>query len=107
MATPQTGLRPLPNRLPGLVNFYMAGQWVTPGGGLPGGLMSARGHPREECERLIDLVWAGERARLWRLVKAEGCRRDDLRHAFAALWTARRTRHLTCQAARRLMNLGA
>lgn len=28
--------------LPGLDNFYMAGQWVEPGGGLPTGVMSAR-----------------------------------------------------------------
>jgi phytoene dehydrogenase-like protein len=26
--------------LPGLTNFYMAGQWVQPGGGLPSALMS-------------------------------------------------------------------
>ena len=28
--------------LPGLANFYMAGQWVMPGGGLPNALMSGR-----------------------------------------------------------------
>ncbi len=28
--------------LPGLANFWMAGQWVTPGGGLPGALVSGR-----------------------------------------------------------------
>jgi len=28
--------------LPGLRNFYMAGQWVEPGGGVPSGAMSAR-----------------------------------------------------------------
>jgi len=49
LPTPQTGLRPLPNRLPGLANFYMAGQWVMPGGGLPGGLMSARAAIRDLC----------------------------------------------------------
>ncbi|TAM91073.1 NAD(P)/FAD-dependent oxidoreductase, partial [bacterium] len=32
----------LPNTLPRLRGFYMAGQWVTPGGGFPSGLMSAR-----------------------------------------------------------------
>ena len=47
LPTPQIGLRPLPNRLPRLANFYMAGQWVMPGGGLPGGLMSARAAIRE------------------------------------------------------------
>ena len=49
LPTPQIGLRPLPNRLPGLANFYMAGQWVMPGGGLPGGLMSARAAIRDLC----------------------------------------------------------
>jgi len=49
LPTPQLGLRPLPNRLPGLENFYMAGQWVMPGGGLPGGLMSARAAIRDLC----------------------------------------------------------
>jgi len=28
--------------LPGLANFYMAGQWVQPGGGLPTGVMTGR-----------------------------------------------------------------
>ncbi|HEY5471880.1 MAG TPA: hypothetical protein VIK32_01675, partial [Candidatus Limnocylindrales bacterium] len=32
----------LPRRLPGLDDFYMAGQWVQPGGGLPSGVMTAR-----------------------------------------------------------------
>lgn len=49
LPTPQIGLRPLPNRLPRLANFYMAGQWVVPGGGLPGGLMSARAAIRDLC----------------------------------------------------------
>jgi phytoene dehydrogenase-like protein len=31
-----------PGTLPGLKNFIMAGQWVSPGGGLPSGLMSGR-----------------------------------------------------------------
>lgn len=49
LPTPGIGLRPLPNRLPGLANFFMAGQWITPGGGLPGGLMSARAAVRDLC----------------------------------------------------------
>jgi len=28
--------------LPGLDNFYMAGQWVEPGGGMPAAAMSGR-----------------------------------------------------------------
>jgi phytoene dehydrogenase-like protein len=32
----------MPRKLPGLDSFYMAGQWVAPGGGLPSGLMTGR-----------------------------------------------------------------
>jgi phytoene dehydrogenase-like protein len=32
----------LPQVLPGLQSFYTAGQWVFPGGGLPGAALSAR-----------------------------------------------------------------
>ena len=42
LLTPATGLRPLPQVLPGLHHFRMVGQWVMPGGGLPAGLMTAR-----------------------------------------------------------------
>jgi len=35
-------MKPMSQSLPGLQNFYMCGQWVEPGGGLPTGLMSAR-----------------------------------------------------------------
>jgi phytoene dehydrogenase-like protein len=28
--------------LPGLADFYMVGQWVQPGGGLPTGVMTGR-----------------------------------------------------------------
>ena len=49
LPTPQTGRRPLPNRLSKLANFHMAGQWLMPGGGLPGGLMSARAAVRDLC----------------------------------------------------------
>ena len=36
--------------LPGLANFYMAGQWVEPGGGLPPAGTSGRGLIRTLCE---------------------------------------------------------
>lgn len=45
LITPQnahTILKPMSQTLPGLENFYLCGQWVTPGGGLPTGVMSAR-----------------------------------------------------------------
>jgi len=62
LPTPQIGLRPLPNRLPDLANFYMAGQWVMPGGGLPGGLMSARAAIRDLCwQDGLDFRGAGRR----------------------------------------------
>jgi phytoene dehydrogenase-like protein len=32
----------VPKTLPGLDGFYMAGQWVEPGGGVPTALMSGR-----------------------------------------------------------------
>ncbi len=35
--------------LPGLENFYMIGQWVEPGGGLPTSAMSARGMIKKLC----------------------------------------------------------
>ncbi len=37
--------------LPGLDNFYMAGQWVEPGGGLPTVAMSGRNVMRTICKR--------------------------------------------------------
>jgi len=37
-----TMMRPMAQTLPGLGNFYMCGQWVQPGGGLPTGVMTAR-----------------------------------------------------------------
>ncbi|MDY6916732.1 MAG: NAD(P)/FAD-dependent oxidoreductase [Chloroflexota bacterium] len=37
--------------LPGLDNFYMAGQWVEPGGGVPPAAMSGRNVVRMMCER--------------------------------------------------------
>jgi phytoene dehydrogenase-like protein len=45
MITPENAgvvMKPMSQQLPGLQNFYMCGQWVEPGGGLPTGLMSAR-----------------------------------------------------------------
>jgi len=42
LLTPATGFAQLPTVLPGLKSFYMAGQWLSPGGGLPSGLMTAR-----------------------------------------------------------------
>jgi phytoene dehydrogenase-like protein len=37
--------------LPGLDHFYMAGQWVSPGGGLPAGVMTAREAIQMVCKK--------------------------------------------------------
>jgi phytoene dehydrogenase-like protein len=37
--------------LPGLDNFYMVGQWVNPGGGLPSGVMTGRHVAQILCRR--------------------------------------------------------
>jgi len=45
LITPQnssTLISPMRQTLPGLQNFYMCGQWVQPGGGLPTGVMTGR-----------------------------------------------------------------
>ena len=49
LLTPATGFRQLPAFLPGLKHFYMVGQWVAPGGGLPSGLITARAVSRRIC----------------------------------------------------------
>lgn len=49
--TPAIGLGSLPQALPGLERFMMAGQWVQPGGGLPTGLMTARAAVQAICHR--------------------------------------------------------
>jgi phytoene dehydrogenase-like protein len=41
----------MPIVLPGLSNFYMAGQWVNPGGGLPPSAMSGKKVIKEICKR--------------------------------------------------------
>jgi phytoene dehydrogenase-like protein len=41
LVEPGAGFGLLPNRLPGLKHFLMAGQWIMPGGGLPSGPMTA------------------------------------------------------------------
>ncbi len=42
LPTPEWQLKNVPPTLPGLGRFWMAGQWVAPGGGLPTGPMTAR-----------------------------------------------------------------
>lgn len=42
LLSPETGWKSLPHTLPGLDRFYMCGQWIAIGGGLPMVLLSAR-----------------------------------------------------------------
>jgi phytoene dehydrogenase-like protein len=51
LVTPKTVNMNMKKTLPGLSNFYMAGQWVMPGGGLPGGAMAGRYVTQMLCKR--------------------------------------------------------
>lgn len=51
MITPRTWSLRMSKTLPGLDNFYMAGQWVEPGGGVPTGVMSGRWLTQILCQR--------------------------------------------------------
>jgi phytoene dehydrogenase-like protein len=51
LMTPETGFGGIPATLPGLDRFIRVGQWVQPGGGLPGGLMTARAALKTICHR--------------------------------------------------------
>ncbi len=50
LMTPATGVKPLPLTLPRLKDFYMVGQWISPGGGLPSGLLTARSAAKSICK---------------------------------------------------------
>ncbi len=49
--TPQAMRAQVPKNLPGLENFYMAGQWIMPGGGVPPCLYSGRHVIQILCKR--------------------------------------------------------
>ncbi len=51
LPTPQILGRRFPRMLPGLDNFYMAGHWVEPGGGLPLAALSGRYAAQLICHR--------------------------------------------------------
>jgi phytoene dehydrogenase-like protein len=51
LPTPQLLGRKFPRTLPGLKNFYMAGHWVEPGGGLPPAALSGRYAAQMICAR--------------------------------------------------------
>jgi phytoene dehydrogenase-like protein len=43
--------KPFPNTLPGLSRFFLIGQWIMPGGGLPSGPMTARPAIKAICKQ--------------------------------------------------------
>ncbi len=48
---PGTMMLPMKKKLPGLKNFYLIGQWVQPGGGLPPALLSGRNVAQIICKK--------------------------------------------------------
>jgi phytoene dehydrogenase-like protein len=51
LTTPKTQRMQMSKTLPGLDGFYMVGQWVSPGGGLPSGVMTGRHVTQLLCKR--------------------------------------------------------
>jgi phytoene desaturase len=51
LPTPSVIMTPIRRTLPGLRDFYMAGQWVVPGGGVPPCLISGRDVAEMLCRR--------------------------------------------------------
>jgi phytoene dehydrogenase-like protein len=51
MPTPNNITQKLKNTLPGLNNFYMAGQWLFPGGGLPPSVLSGKMAVKQICKK--------------------------------------------------------
>jgi phytoene dehydrogenase-like protein len=51
LITPENAMVRMKNTLPGLKNFYMAGQWVMPGGGLPTAVQSGRDTLKQICKQ--------------------------------------------------------
>lgn len=51
LITPETGFSQLPSTLPGLDHFYMCGQWIAIGGGLPTAMLSGRNVAQLICAR--------------------------------------------------------
>jgi len=49
--TPNNALELFKSTLPGLQNFYMIGQWMSPGGGLPSGLLTGRNIAQLICKK--------------------------------------------------------
>jgi phytoene dehydrogenase-like protein len=50
LMTPENGMTQMKKTLPGLEQFYMVGQWVAPGGGLPSGVQTGRQVISDVCK---------------------------------------------------------
>jgi hypothetical protein len=48
---PGASIKPYPNTLPKLDRFFLIGQWIMPGGGLPSGPLTARPAVKMICKR--------------------------------------------------------
>jgi phytoene dehydrogenase-like protein len=51
LPTPASVMTSIPKTLPGLTHFYMIGQWVQAGGGLPSGIMTGREVVLQLCKQ--------------------------------------------------------
>jgi len=51
LMTPEVGFKQLKMSLKGLSHFHMIGQWVSPGGGLPSGIMTGRNVVQILCKK--------------------------------------------------------
>jgi phytoene dehydrogenase-like protein len=51
LPTPKTVMMQIPKTLPSLEHFYMVGQWVQAGGGLPSGLLTGQEIVARMCKR--------------------------------------------------------
>jgi len=51
LMTPEVGFRQLKMSLKGLSHFHMIGQWISPGGGLPSGILTGRNVAQILCKK--------------------------------------------------------
>ncbi len=51
MPAPENITKSLKNTLPGLANFYLAGQWLFPGGGIPPSVLSGKQAIKQICKK--------------------------------------------------------
>lgn len=51
LMTPEVGFKQLKMSLKGLSHFHMIGQWISPGGGLPSGILTGRNVTQVMCKK--------------------------------------------------------